>query len=57
MADFRLLAISGPAFFCFGKQSTYFHVLPIDRPTILSNSTVCLAGTVASTFLPRSASV
>ena len=53
MADFRLLAISGLTLFYLGKQITYFHVLPIYRPNILINSTVCLAITIASTFLPR----
>ena len=53
MADYRILAISGLALFYLGKQATYFHVLPIYRPNILINSTVCLAITVASTFLPR----
>ena len=53
MTDFRILAISGMALFYLGKQITYFHTLPIYRPNILINSTVCLAVTVASTFLER----
>ena len=53
MADFRLLALTGLTLFYLGKQITYFHTLPIYRPNILINSTVCLAITAASTFLPR----
>ena len=53
MPDFRLLAVTGMVLFYLGKQATYFHVLPIYRPNILINSTVCLAITVASTFLSR----
>ncbi|MEM6454358.1 MAG: low temperature requirement protein A [Acidobacteriota bacterium] len=53
MADFRLLAIAGLVLFYLGKQITYYYTLPIYRPNILINSTVCVAITVASTFLPR----
>ena len=53
MFDFRILAISGMGLFYLGKQTTYFHVLPIYRPNILINSTVCLVITVGSTFLER----
>lgn len=53
MPDFRLLAISGMTLFYLGKQITYFQVLPIYRPNILINSTVCIAITVSSTFLGR----
>ena len=53
MHDFRILAIAGMALFYLGKQITYFHVLPVYRPNILINSTVCLAVTVASTFSSR----
>ncbi|MEM9290472.1 MAG: low temperature requirement protein A [Acidobacteriota bacterium] len=53
MADFRILAIAGLTLFYLGKQITYYYVLPIYRPNILINSTVCLAITVASTFLSR----
>ena len=52
-ADFRILAISGMTLFYLGKQITYFQVLPIYRPNILINSTVCIAVTVASSFLER----
>ena len=51
--DFRLLAISGMTLFYLGKQITYFSVLPVYRPNIVINSTVCLAITVASTYLAR----
>ena len=53
MADFRILALSGMTLFYLGKQITYFTVLPIYRPNILINSTVCLTLTIASTFLER----
>ncbi|MEL7059527.1 MAG: low temperature requirement protein A [Acidobacteriota bacterium] len=53
MDDYRLLAIVGLTLFYLGKQTAYFYVLPIYRPNILINSIVCLAITIASTFLPK----
>ncbi len=53
MADFRTLLISGMALFYLGKQIGYFHVFPPWRVNILVNSAICIAITVASTFLPR----
>ena len=53
MEDFRLLAVSGMILLYLGKQSLYFHALPPYRINILINSTICVAITVAATFLPR----
>ncbi|MEM9555620.1 MAG: low temperature requirement protein A [Acidobacteriota bacterium] len=53
MHDFRILAISGMLLFYLGKQTMYYALLPVYRPNILINSTVCLVITIASSFLPR----
>ncbi len=53
MDDFRILAITGMIFFYLGKQIIYYVSIPSFRKNILINSTVCVAITVASGFLPR----
>jgi low temperature requirement protein LtrA len=51
--DFRILAAVGMTFFYIGKQVPYFVHVPVHRKSILINSVVCIAITLASTFLPR----
>ena len=53
MHDFRILAITGLVFFYLGKQIPYYLYLPPYRINIIINSIVCIAITVASTFLPN----
>jgi len=50
---FSLLAITGMCLFYLGKQIPYYILFPILRSYIIINSVVCVAITVASTFLPR----
>lgn len=53
MGDFRILAISGMCFFYIGKQTVYYIFLPPFRLNLMLNTAVCVAITVASTFLPQ----
>ena len=53
MGDFRILAISGMCFFYIGKQTVYYIFLPPFRLNLILNTAVCLAITVAYTFLPQ----
>jgi len=52
-ATFGLLAITGLVFFYLGKQIPYWYAFPPWRGAIISNTLICVAITVASTFLPR----
>ena len=49
--QFGLLLIAGMGLFYLGKQITYYMVFPPYRKNILINSAVCIAVTVAGTFL------
>ena len=53
MEDFRILAITGLVFFYLGKQIIYYASIPPYRINIVINSTVCVAITIAATFLPK----
>ena len=50
---FQLLAITGMCGFYLGKQVIYYRCFPPFRKMIWINTFVCIAITVASTFLPR----
>ncbi|MCA0900903.1 low temperature requirement protein A [Microbulbifer agarilyticus] len=50
---FNRLAICGMVAFYVGKQLPYWQLFPPWRKGIILNSTVCLAITVGSTFLPN----
>ncbi len=50
---FRMLAITGMFFFYFGKQVIYLVCFPPFRKMLITNTSICLAITIASTYLPR----
>jgi len=52
-ATFGLLAITGLVFFYLGKQIPYWYAFPPWRKAIVSNTVICVAITVISTFLPK----
>lgn len=51
--DFRVLAIAGMVSLYIGKQTGYFVAFPIYRVNNIVNSTICIAVTVAATYLSR----
>ena len=53
MTDFKILAVTGLVFFYLGKQIPYYVGLPPYRKNILINSSICVAITVGSSFLPE----
>lgn len=50
---FRMLAITGMFFFYFGKQVIYLVCFPPFRKMLIASTSICLATTIASTYLPR----
>jgi len=52
-ATFGLLAITGLVCFYLGKQIPYWYAFPPWRKAIVSNTVICVAITVISTFLPK----
>lgn len=49
---FGMLSVVGLVFFYLGKQIPYFYAFPPWRSAIVGNTLVCVAITVASSFLP-----
>ena len=50
---FGLLAVTGLLLFYLGKQIPYWYAFPPWRRVIITNSLICVAITVASSWLPR----
>lgn len=50
---FGVLAVTGMVMFYLGKEIPYYILFPTYRFNLVVNTVVCIAVTVASTFLPR----